>query len=147
KPENTVMHTETAVPDTGNKQVRPNRAVTLRKPDSKDGAPLHALIKRCAPLNENSLYCNLLQRTHFADTCIAAEMNGELVGFISAYIPPKQSNTLFVWQVAVDEKVRGTGLASRMLAALLDRDACANVQYIDTTITPDNDASWALFRR
>src|SRR5690554_7763152 len=34
-----------------------------------------------------------------------------------------------------------------MLAELLERNDCDNVQYIETTITPDNDASWALFRR
>lgn len=124
-----------------------DNSILLRKPDSEDGAALHALVGRCKPLDENSTYCNLLQCTHFADTCVAAEMNGELVGFISGYIPPKQPNVLFVWQVAVDEKARGLGLASKMLADLADRDECADVQYIETTITPDNDASWALFRR
>jgi L-2,4-diaminobutyric acid acetyltransferase len=141
------MFADTAAPNAGTNQARPDTDVSLRKPDGEDGAKLHALVKRCKPLDENSLYCNLLQCTHFADTCVAAELDGELVGFISAYIPPKQQSTLFVWQVAVDEKARGLGLASRMLAELLDRDECQNVQYIDTTITPDNDASWALFRR
>lgn len=121
--------------------------ILLRKPVSEDGAALHALIARCKPLDENSTYCNLLQCTHFADTCVAAEMDGELVGFISGYIPPRQPNVLFVWQVAVDEKARGLGLASKMLADLADREECADVQYIETTITADNDASWALFRR
>jgi L-2,4-diaminobutyric acid acetyltransferase len=140
------MFTDTTT-GTGNTRSTPDIAINLRKPDSKDGARLHALVSRCAPLDENSLYCNLLQCTHFADTCVAAEVDGELVGFVSAYIPPKQQSTLFVWQVAVDAQARGLGLASRMLAELLDRDECQQVQYIDTTITPDNDASWALFRR
>ena len=141
------MFADTATSGAGTNHAGPDTNVTLRKPDSEDGAKLHALVKRCKPLDDNSLYCNLLQCTHFADTCVAAELDGELVGFISAYIPPKQQNTLFVWQVAVDEKARGLGLASRMLAELLDRDESQNVQYIDTTITPDNEASWALFRR
>lgn len=119
--------------------------IEMRKPESQDGARVHKLISECKPLDENSTYCNLLQCTHFADTCVAAEMDDDLVGFISAYIPPKQQNTLFVWQVAVHEKARGKGLAKRMLAELLERDDCANVQYIETTITPDNDASWGMF--
>jgi L-2,4-diaminobutyric acid acetyltransferase len=141
------MFAETAAPAKNDKQARPDLDIILRKPDSEDGAPLHALIQRCKPLDENSTYCNLLQCTHFADTCVAATLNGELVGFISGYIPPRQPNSLFVWQVAVDEKARGTGLASKMLAELLDRDECQNIRYIETTITPDNEASWALFRR
>lgn len=119
--------------------------IALRKPESQDGARVHKLIAECKPLDENSTYCNLLQCTHFADTCVAAEMDGDLVGFISAYIPPKQQNVLFVWQVAVHEKARGKGLAKRMLSELLKRDDCDNVQFIETTITPDNDASWGMF--
>ena len=120
--------------------------ITLRKPESQDGARLHKLVRACKPLDENSTYCNLLQCTHFADTCVAAEMDGDLVGFISGYIPPKQPNTLFVWQVAVHEKARGQGLAKRMLAEIIERSECNQVQFIETTITPDNEASWAMFR-
>src|SRR5690606_35020586 len=78
--------------------------ITLRPPASADGPHLHRLVRACKPLDENSIYCNLLQCTHFADTCVAAEQDGELVGFISGYIPPKQADTLFVWQVAVSEQ-------------------------------------------
>lgn len=35
--------------------------ITLRKPESQDGARLHKLISECKPLDENSTYCNLLQ--------------------------------------------------------------------------------------
>ena len=73
-------------------------------------------------------------------------MDGDLVGFISGYIPPKQQNALFVWQVAVHEKARGKGLAKRMLAELIEREESADVQFIETTITPDNEASWGMFR-
>ncbi|WP_366935614.1 GNAT family N-acetyltransferase, partial [uncultured Microbulbifer sp.] len=54
--------------------------------------------------------------------------------------------TLFIWQVAVAEQGRGLGLAGRMLREILARPACAEVRYLETTITPDNAASWALFR-
>lgn len=122
---------------------------TLRKPVSTDGQPLNELVNRCPPLDTNSTYCNLLQCTHFADTSIAA-VNGddELVGFISGYIPPSRPSTLFVWQVSVDASCRGQGLALRMLMALIER--CRgekSISYIETTITPGNTASEALFSR
>lgn len=119
--------------------------ISLRKPESADGSRLHKLVSECAPLDENSVYCNLLQCTHFADTCVAAELDGELVGFISAYIPPKQQNVLFVWQVAVQESLRGLGIAKQMLAELLDRSECDDVQFIEAAITPGNEASWSMF--
>jgi len=120
--------------------------VLLRRPVSEDGAEVHQLIGNCPPLDTNSLYCNLLQASHFSATSVAAELNGELVGFISGYIIPDRPETLFIWQVAVAENGRGMGLAGRMLREILARPACSQVSHLETTITPDNDASWALFR-
>ncbi|MBT8042350.1 MAG: hypothetical protein KJN98_04215, partial [Pontiella sp.] len=39
------------------------------------------------------------------------------------------------------------GLASRMLMVLLKQPACRNVDFVETTITPDNGASQALFTK
>jgi L-2,4-diaminobutyric acid acetyltransferase len=76
-----------------------------------------------------------------------AEKNGTLLGFISGYAIPERPDTLFIWQVAVAEQARGLGLASRMLAHILDRPHCTDIAYLETTITQDNHASWALFNR
>jgi L-2,4-diaminobutyric acid acetyltransferase len=120
--------------------------ISFRMPTDEDGAAVWALIRECKPLDENSLYCNLIQCDHFQDTCIIAEMEGQIVGWISAYIVPSEPETLFVWQVAVSEKARGRGLGRKMLYELLERDACAEVFRLKTTITRDNSASWGLFR-
>jgi len=88
-----------------------------------------------------------LQCSHFSGTSVAATYQGELVGFISGYLVPERSNTLFIWQVAVDKKARGQGLATRMLENILARPQCSKVNAIETTITESNQASWALFNR
>ena len=67
------------------------------------------------------------------------------MGFISAYLVPGRTDTLFVWQVAVGASARGQGLATRMLDALLQRPGCRGVTHMETTVTASNDASWALF--
>ncbi len=123
------------------------KTIELRVPVLEDGMSVFRLIERCPPLDQNSSYCNILQCGHFAQTSVAAEMEGELVGFISGYQVPERPGTLFVWQVAVDERARGQGLASRMLMHILHRPECADICYIETTITDDNTASWALFKR
>ncbi|MFD2740123.1 diaminobutyrate acetyltransferase [Sulfitobacter aestuarii] len=119
--------------------------IKLRKPSNQDGSAVWELVRSCKPLDENSMYCNLVQCDHFADTCVLAEMNGAPVGWISAYVRPDDPETLFVWQVAVSPLARGCGLGRRMLGQLIARDACADVNQIQTTITKDNDASWGLF--
>lgn len=120
--------------------------IKFRKPEPEDGAAIWSLIQECSPLDENSMYCNLLQCDHFRDTCIVTEIDGQIAGWISGYLMPHDPETLFIWQVAVSEAARGRGLGRKMLSALLDRPTCAGVEQIKTTITRDNAASWALFR-
>lgn len=122
-------------------------AIRFRPPQPADGPAIHALIASCPPLDANSLYCNLLQASHFGECCILAELSGQPVGWVSGYRLPADPLTLFVWQVAVDDRVRGQGLAGRMLAQLLRRPHLADIRQIQTTITPSNQASWSLFQR
>ncbi|WP_264214611.1 diaminobutyrate acetyltransferase [Leisingera thetidis] len=119
----------------------------LRKPEAKDGAEIWELVRSCAPLDENSMYCNMIQCDHFRDTCVLAELDGKTAGWVSGYMLPYDPETLFVWQVAVSEDARGTGLGSLMLRELIRRDACDGVRRLQTTITSGNEASWSLFRR
>ncbi len=119
--------------------------VRLRKPTAKDGAGVWKLVRQCKPLDENSMYANLIQADHFRDTCVAAELDGAIVGWISGHMIPGE-DALFVWQVAVSPRARGLGLGKTMLLELLDREETADATTLKTTITSDNDASWGLFR-
>ncbi|MDE8601990.1 diaminobutyrate acetyltransferase [Marinomonas sp. RSW2] len=121
--------------------------IVFNKPSAIDGMAVHQLVASCPPLDTNSVYCNLLQASHFNETSVAASFDsGELVGFVSGYILPNKVDTLFVWQVAVSEKARGQGLAKKMVSSLLERSNCSGVRYIETSITASNQGSWALFR-
>ncbi len=119
----------------------------FQTPSRNDGWAVARLIEACPPLDRNSVYCNLLQCHHFADTSVAVKQQGELVGFVSGYRIPDKPDTLFIWQVAVSNEARGCGLASQMIEHILERDSCQSVCFIETTITESNQASWALFRR
>jgi L-2,4-diaminobutyric acid acetyltransferase len=121
--------------------------ILLRRPLSDDGIAVNRLVARCPPLDLNSIYCNLLQCTHFADTCVAAYQGEELVGFVSGYVVPSEPATLFIWQVVVAPPARNSGLASRMLMEVLERPECRAVSRLHTTVTPDNLPSIALFSR
>lgn len=117
----------------------------LRKPDANDGAAIWELIRACKPLDENSMYANLIQADHFRDTCVVAEMDGEIIGWISGHMIPGE-DAFFVWQVAVSPDARGIGLGKIMLLDLIDRDETRDATTLKTTITKDNAASWGLFR-
>ena len=121
------------------------RTPRLRRPTATDGADIWALVKSCKPLDQNSMYANLIQADHFRDTCVVAELDGEIVGWVSGHLIPDRQ-ALFVWQVAVGEKARGLGLGKQMLLDLIARDACNGATALKTTITENNTASWGLFK-
>jgi L-2,4-diaminobutyric acid acetyltransferase len=82
---------------------------------------------------------------HFRDTCIFAGSNSGPAGFISGYLHPSRRDTFFVWQVAVHPRFRRKGLGIGMLKHLIRRPAFHSVSYIETTVTPSNDASRNMF--
>lgn len=112
----------------------------------KDAAAIHALIDECKPLDLNSVYCYMLLTAHFSPWCVVAELEGRIVGFLSSYLKPQDPSTLFVWQVAVSPAARSLGVGRGLLEAALAQPAASAVTGLETTITPSNAASWALFR-
>jgi L-2,4-diaminobutyric acid acetyltransferase len=118
----------------------------FREPALSDAIAISQLVRRSPPLDVNSHYVSLLLCRDFYATCVVAQRRSAIVGFLSAYRLPGQGDTIFVWQVAVDSEVRSRGMASQMLDALLSRDACADVRYLEATITPSNESSQRLFR-
>ena len=121
-------------------------SLTLRQAEPGDGAALHALVAACPPLDLNSRYAYLLQCEHHAQTCVVACVDDVMVGAITAYIPPGKPDTLFVWQVAVAPAMRGQKLGTRMLHHLLQTCSVPRqLRWMETTISPSNEASHRLF--
>lgn len=118
----------------------------VRAPRAEDGRRIWALVRAGEVLEENSAYCYLLLCTHFADHGILAETGqGALAGFVTAYRPPSDPEAVFVWQVGVAPEGRGRGLATALLAALLERPGNRDARWLTATVDPDNAPSNRLF--
>jgi diaminobutyrate acetyltransferase len=119
--------------------------VAFRSPTVEDGAALWRIAAESKVLDVNSSYAYLLWCRDFARSSVVAIVDGETVGFVTGYIRPDQPDTLMVWQVAVDSEHRGRRLATRMLDHLVERLVDESVAWLETTVTPDNQASARLF--
>ncbi|WP_078393539.1 diaminobutyrate acetyltransferase [Shouchella patagoniensis] len=118
----------------------------LEKPTVEDGGAMWQLAEDSS-LDSNSSYKYIMMCEYFDETCIVAKEENDVVGFITGFIPPKQPDTLFIWQVGVAESQRGKGLALDLLEKLLERSVCENVNYVEATVTPSNIASQSLFKK
>lgn len=121
--------------------------VHIRKPQARDGYEIHQLIANSPPLDVNSVYCYYLLSEHFNQSCVVAESQGRVVGFLSAYRIPQRPQSLFVWQVVVNRALRGKQIAWRMLTSLLQRYSSGEISQVEATVNPDNVASRGLFER
>ena len=121
--------------------------IRFRHPEFEDGAAVYQLIKSSPPLDVNSQYYYHILCSDFCDTCVIAEIDNRIAGFLSAYLKPRDENCLFVWQVVVSGEARGRGLASNMLEWLFKQPKCTHIKCLETTISPSNQASQRLFRR
>ena len=119
----------------------------IRNPHETDGGAMWRLAAESKVLDLNSSYSYLLLSTHFSETCAVAEENGAILGFASAYRIPNRPDVLFLWQIAVSESARGRGLAVSMLKWLIGREAAKDAKAFETTVTPSNAPSRALFQR
>ncbi|MET9496860.1 diaminobutyrate acetyltransferase [Streptomyces sp. NPDC006552] len=119
----------------------------LDQPSVADGAAIWRIARDSKVLDLNSSYSYLLWCRDFAATSVVArDEAGEVAGFVTGYLRPDRPDTLVVWQIAVDDAHRGHGLAGELLDALAARVAAERqVTTVETTITPDNAASQALF--
>ncbi|MBM4575919.1 diaminobutyrate acetyltransferase [Rhodococcus hoagii] len=130
-----LRNTPTTVPD----------AVEFRKPQISDGVRLWEIAKDSQVLDLNSSYSYLLWCRDFQDTSIVATADDRVVGFVTGYVRPEVPATLFVWQVAVDEDQRGRDWPDACCPTCSTMLRCRVSGKLETTISPDNAASIALF--
>ncbi|MEV6580493.1 diaminobutyrate acetyltransferase [Streptomyces sp. NPDC051582] len=119
----------------------------IDRPRQGDGARLWRLARDSRTLDLNSAYSYLLWCRDFSATsAVARDPAGRPVGFVSGYLRPEAPGTLFVWQIAVDDSIRGLGVAGALLDGLSARVASEHgLSHLETTITPGNVASERLF--
>lgn len=119
----------------------------LRHPTPDDAAAIHELVVTDGVLDPNSVYCYLLICRDFAATSLVATDDAGLAGFVAGYRPPARPTTLFVWQIGVAPRARRQGLGQLLLHRLLAAPGCADVEFVEATITPSNGGSRRLFTR
>lgn len=121
--------------------------IIIKNPVKSDAKKIYSLAKKTKILDVNSEYLYLLQTTHFKYTCCVAQIDNEVLGFVSGYIHPQHDDVLFIWQVGVDDALRGKNIAGQMISYLLKTNFLREIKYIHTTISPSNLASQRVFQK
>ncbi len=116
----------------------------FRKARPADGRRMYELVRDMGGLELNTAYFYVLFCIDFADTCVVADVDDKLAGFVLGHRPPQRPDTVFVWQVGVAPFMRKQGMARRLLDAFLEQNPDA--RWLEASVTPGNTASRKLFR-
>ncbi|MBB6731739.1 diaminobutyrate acetyltransferase [Cohnella zeiphila] len=121
-------------------------SLRFRPPRAEDGRRMAELVRASGELDVNSTYCYAMLGQWFSETCLIAETKeeGRLAGMVTGFRLPSDPLTLFVWQIAVDSRYRGQGVA---MALLNELTAELDVRFVETTISPSNGPSRRLFQK
>lgn len=121
--------------------------VKIRPPrlEHGDGEAMWRLARESGVLEENAEYTYHMFSHFFGEACVVAEIDGRAAGFIAGFRPPDRRDSVFVWQIAVDQQFRGRGIAAAMLHGLVER-LSPEVQFLEATVAPSNEASQRAFR-
>lgn len=120
--------------------------ITIRQARVGDGAGMWRVVKDAGVLDLNSSYLYLLMVRDFSETCVVAEQEGAVVGFVTGYRRPVKHTSIFLWQVGMLPRMQGRGLGKRLVRAFLGTPGARGATMLETTVTPSNDASRGLFR-
>lgn len=123
----------------------PGAEPVIRAATERDGATMWRLVRDCGVLELNTPYAYMVLCRDFGHTSVIAEIGGQPTGFVLGYRPPREPEVVFVWQIGVAPAGRGRGLGGKLLDALCQLPGCAGVRFLETTVTPSNEASLNLF--
>jgi L-2,4-diaminobutyric acid acetyltransferase len=123
----------------------PTTGVHVRPASPEDGAAIWELVRASQVLDLNSAYLYLLLCRDFQDTCVVAEQSDRVLGFVSGYRPPSAPGVIFLWQIGVLASARGLGLGKQLVHAFLQAPGSRGAHSLETTVSPSNQASLALF--
>lgn len=119
----------------------------LRRPTARDESRLSRIERDVARSGAGAGIGGMACTGALRDTSVLAEVDGEIAGFVSAYLLPYDAETLFVWRVEAPGADRIPGLGSLMIGHLMRQDICRHVTRVQTVLTQDDAPGWALFRR
>ena len=120
--------------------------ILFRSATARDGAAIWQLVRDAGALELNSAYFYLVFAMDFGDTCLIAERDGETVGAVVGYRPPREPEAAFVWQIGVAASQRGRGLGKTLLQRWLELPGVRDARWLTATISDDNEPSKRLFK-
>jgi L-2,4-diaminobutyric acid acetyltransferase len=123
-----------------------DRPWVIRNIEPSDADILQTFVSKCPPLDPHTLFTYwVLARYQPTYGFAAQDLNGEVIGLLTAIASSNNDETVYVWQIGVAPAVRGNGLAQDLLHELNMAALQNRRRLLEVSIDSHNQESYRLF--
>jgi len=119
--------------------------IRIREAGEKDFLEVHKFVSDCKPLENYAEHFYKIMLRYFGSTCLIAEYENSIVGFLMGFRSQNQEGTYFFWQIGVSPKMQGMGIGPLLLEKAEAKCRQTGCKRIELTIDPENSHSQKLF--
>jgi len=123
------------------------KTLQIRKADEKEFPSVYNFVSSCKPLESYPEHFYKIMLRYFGNSCIIAEFNGEIVGFVMGFTSQVDDKKLFLWQIGVANLLRGNEIAKMLLEKFEKVAKKLGCKRIEVTVDPENIPSQKLFEK
>ena len=110
----------------------------LRTPEIEDARESFRIARNEPNIDANTEYYYMIWYRDFSETSLVAVSEGKQIGYLTAFISPKNPDTLFIWQIATMPHHGVPNLGIKMMTHVVDKAKRKGVEYVEATVSPDN---------
>lgn len=133
--------------DTTSTRVSARDKVVFRRPVPADALAVWHLVNESDQLDNNSEYYYMIWFRDFARTSAVAELDGEVIGFLSGYRRPDRPDTYFVWQEAVKPRHGIPFLGVKLFDHAVQEQLLDGVRYVEASVSEANTPIVMVLKR
>ncbi|MFV2197088.1 diaminobutyrate acetyltransferase [Nocardiopsis sp. LOL_012] len=121
--------------------------VVFRRPVPADARAVRDLVRESDQLDDNSEYYYMIWFRDFAATSVVAELDGEVIGFLTGYRRPDAPETYFVWQEAVRPRHGIPFLGVKLFDHAVGEQLLNGARYVEATVSEENTPIVMVLKR
>jgi L-2,4-diaminobutyric acid acetyltransferase len=121
--------------------------IIIRKVREDEFLKVYNFVSHCKPLENYAEHFYKIMFRYFGNSCLVAEFNDEIVGFVMGFRSRVNNKTFFLWQIGVFSYYRGKEIGRILLEEFEKVAKKLGCKRIELTVDPNNLASQKLFEK
>jgi L-2,4-diaminobutyric acid acetyltransferase len=121
--------------------------INVRTVCQDDFLDIYNFVSICKPLENYAEHFYKIMFRYFGNSCLVAEYNNKIVGFLLGFRSQVDNTTFFIWQIGVYSYYRGKEIGKVLVEELEKVAKKLGCKRIEVTVDPTNLASQKLFEK